>query len=115
MEDFESCRCIQASKGGDLVTGDEEQLHPQRTMRENGEEDVHDAKLSAAQWRPVGVTEIRALDGLAAQHAAGWHIAFNDVHAKLRTWLIRAIAAVGRSGRNVICEVFSVLAYSPEK
>src|SRR6266851_7621055 len=35
-----------------------------------------------------------AFDELATQNAAGRHIAFNDVHAKLRTWLIRAIAAV---------------------
>jgi hypothetical protein len=63
-------------------------------MRENAEENIDDAKLPAAQWRPVGVTEIRAFDEFAAQHAAGRHIAFNDVHAKLRTWLIRPIAAV---------------------
>jgi hypothetical protein len=62
--------------------------------RENAEEDIDDAKLPAAQWRPVGVTKMRAFDELATQHAAGRHIAFNDVHAKLRTWLIRAIAAV---------------------
>jgi hypothetical protein len=63
-------------------------------MRENAEEDIDDAKLPAAQWRPVGVTEIRAFDEFATQHAAGRDIAFNDVHAKLRTWLIRPIAAV---------------------
>ena len=63
-------------------------------MRENGEEGIDDAKLPAAQRRPVGVTEIRALDELATEHAAGRHIAFNDVNAKLRTWLIPAIAAV---------------------
>jgi hypothetical protein len=57
-------------------------------MRENAEEDIDDAKLRAAQRRPVGVTEIRAFDQLAAQHAAGRHIAFNDVHAKLPTWPI---------------------------
>lgn len=64
MEDFGRGRCIQASKGGDLVTGDQEQLHPQRTMPENGEEDIYDAKLSAAQRRPVGVTEIRVFSML---------------------------------------------------
>src|ERR1700719_3809168 len=94
MEDFGRGRCIQASKRGDLVADDQEQLHPHRMMRENAEEDIDDAKLPAAQWRPVGVTEIRAFDELAAQHAAGRHIAFNDVRAKLRTWLIRPIAAV---------------------
>src|SRR6266852_5511492 len=57
-------------------------------MRENAEEDFDDAKLPAAQRRPVGVTEIRAFDQLAAQHAAGRHIAFNDVHAKLPTGLV---------------------------
>jgi hypothetical protein len=95
IKDFGRGRCIQASKRGDLVTDDQEQLHPQRMMGENAEEDIDDAELPAAQRRPEGVTEIRAFDELAAQHAAGRHIAFNDVHAELRTWLVRAIAAVG--------------------
>jgi hypothetical protein len=40
--------------------------------------------------------EVSVFDQLAAQHAAGRHIAFNDVHAKLRSWLIPAITAVAR-------------------
>ena len=54
VEDFRRGRCIQACKGGDLVTDDQEQLHPQRMMRENGEEDIDDGKVPAAQRRPVG-------------------------------------------------------------
>ena len=41
-----------------IVADDQEQLHPQRMMRENGEEDIDDAKVPAAQRRPVGITEI---------------------------------------------------------
>ena len=51
MEDFGRGRCIQASKGCDLVTDDEEQLHPRRMMAENAEEDIDDAELPAAQRR----------------------------------------------------------------
>src|SRR6202035_792556 len=94
MEDFGSGRCLQASKRGDLVADDEEQLHPQRMMGKNAEEDIDDAKLSAAQRHSVGVTEIRAFNELATYYAAERHIAFNDGHVKLRTGLICAIASV---------------------
>ena len=69
MEDLGRGRCIQACEGGDLVAGDQEQLHPQRMMRENAEEDIDDAKLAAAQQRPVGVMEICVFDDVATQHA----------------------------------------------
>src|SRR4030081_2684584 len=62
MEDFRRGRCIEAGKGDGLVAENQEQLHPQRMMREYAEEDIDDAKLPAAQRRPVGVTEIRAFD-----------------------------------------------------
>jgi len=42
-----------------------EQLHPQRMMRENGEEDIDDAKVPAAQRRPAGITEICVFDDVA--------------------------------------------------
>src|ERR1700676_4109803 len=79
MEDFSRGRCIEASKANNFIADDQQQLHPQRMMRENAEKDIDDAKLTAAQRRPVAVTEIRAFDQLAAQHAAGWYIAFNDI------------------------------------
>src|SRR5947209_16528645 len=86
MEDFRCGRRIQSSKRGNLVARDQKQLHPPRMMGENGEEDVDDAELPAAQWHPVGVTEIGVLHRLAIQHATGLHLAFNNVHAKLPTW-----------------------------
>jgi hypothetical protein len=91
MKDIGRGGCIKPSKGGDLVADDQEELHPQRMVRENAEEDVDNAKLGAAQRRPVRVTEIRTFDQFAAERAAGRHIAFNDAHAKLQ-WLIAAIA-----------------------
>ena len=35
--------------------------------------------------------------------AAGRHIAFNDIHAKLRTWLIRVIAASAEDEVRLFC------------
>ena len=81
MENFGRVRRIRARQRNNLVADDQKQLLLQRMMGQNAEEDIDDAELRAAQWHPVGVTEIRAFDQLAAQHAAGWHIAFNDVHA----------------------------------
>src|SRR5262249_31719375 len=62
MENFRRSRCVQTSKGGHLVADDQEQLHPQRMMRENAEEDIDDTKLPATQRHPVGVTKIRVFD-----------------------------------------------------
>jgi hypothetical protein len=91
MEDFGRGRRIQTSKRGCLVPDDEEQLHPQRMMREDGQEYIGDAEIPAAQRRPEGVTEMRAFDQLAAQHAARRHIAFNDFHTKLAKQLVANI------------------------
>jgi hypothetical protein len=88
VEDFRRGRCIQAGKRGCLVPDDEEQFHPQRVMREDGQEHIGDAEILAVQRHPEGITEIRAFDQLAAQHADGRHIAFNDFHTKLAKQLV---------------------------
>jgi hypothetical protein len=87
VEDFRRGRCIQTSKSGCLVPDDEEQL-PTRVMREDGQEHIGDAEILAVQRHPERITEIRAFDQLAAQHAAGRHIAFNDFHTKLAKQLV---------------------------
>src|ERR1700744_704553 len=85
MEDFGCGRCVEAGKRGNLVAGDQKQLHPHRMMSENAEEDIDNAEFAAAERHPVGVTEIGVLHRLAMEHAAGWHLAFDNAHAKLPT------------------------------
>jgi hypothetical protein len=63
-EDFGRGRCIETCKRGCLVPDEEEQLHPQRVMREDGLEYIGDAEIPAPQRRPEGVTEIGAFDQL---------------------------------------------------
>jgi hypothetical protein len=60
-------------------------------MREDGQEYIGDAEIRATERRPEGVSEVRAFDKLAAQHALGRHIAFNDFHAKLAKLLVANI------------------------
>ena len=57
-------------------------------MREDGQEKIGGAEISAAQRRREGVAKVRVFDPFAAQHAAGRHIAFNDFRTKLAIQLV---------------------------
>ena len=55
-------------------------------VRENAEEDMDDVEARRGLAASVGVVEICVFDNLATEQVAGRYVAFDDIHAELRTW-----------------------------
>src|ERR1700744_5279806 len=85
FHDFGHRRNLQADEPDGCITDDQQELHPDGSMSEQGKEDLDDSKFRTRERRAPGIMKIAVVDQIPAQRAGRRDITFNDVHAELPT------------------------------
>jgi len=80
LHDLGGSWCIEPAQRREAVPSNQNALHRQRVMTEDGKEDFDNAGLRVNQWRAVGISEERGFDQTAIQNAEAWDVTFFGLH-----------------------------------
>src|SRR5204862_676994 len=78
--DLGARRSFEADESRRRVADDQQALHPERRMAEDGKEDVDCSEFGTRHRRTVGIAKVGIVDEVAVQRARGWNIAFDHGH-----------------------------------